>query len=254
MRGMRRDFSPFISQVFLERVSSILDELSETRSPFTSARLTLALGLIVNIEAAFANNMLTPLLAVVFGALFSLQARKTRSWFAVTCFALVFSSVVALPALAAGHLTERSILFVTRSTGAAAALTGVVAHLGWYGLLAAFEQLCLPRYFLMQIALTLRVIPAFTRDAARMLLAREARLLSRERRYSWSVLASVVGDMLLLGYRRSRALAMAIEARSFGAVSARARFHDGSARKHSPGTAAPVALALASTLAFVSGV
>uniref|UniRef100_A0A7C4BAW7 Energy-coupling factor transporter transmembrane protein EcfT n=1 Tax=Thermofilum pendens TaxID=2269 RepID=A0A7C4BAW7_THEPE len=252
MLGTRRGFSPSLSRAFLERVSSVLDELSEARSPSTSARLVLALGLIVNIEAAFAKGMLTPLLAVVFGAFLSLQVGKARSWLAATCLALAFSSVVALPAFAAEQLAERGILLVARSTGAAAAFTGVVAHLGWYGLLVALEQLRLPRSALMRVALTLRMIPTFTRDAARMLLAREARLFSRKRHYSWSVLASVVGDMLLLGYRRSRALAMAIEARSLGARSARARFRVLPSRKLSQSTIAPVALALASTLAFVS--
>lgn len=249
---MQGFFSP-LGQAFLERLSSILDELSEVRSPFTTAWLTLVLGLVVNAEAAFAGSFLTPLLAVFFGAFLSLRAGKTRSWLAVTSLALAFSSAVALPAFATGQHFERGLLFVARATGAAAAFTGVVACLGWYGLLAALEQLSLPRYALLQLALILRMIPAFARDTARMLLAREARLLSRRRRYSWSVLASVVGDTLLLGYRRSRALAMAIEARSFGARPARTHPRAGHTREHLLSAITPAALALASTLAFVSG-
>jgi len=235
-------------------MSSVLDELSELRSPPAPAWLVLLLGFLVNAEAAFAGGLLTPLIAALLGALLSLESGKARSWLAATCFTLVFSSVAALPALALGEPVEIAALFIARAAGAAAAFTGVVASLGWYNLLLAFEQLRLPGFTSLQLATTLRMIPIFARDAARMLAAREARLLSRGKSRTWPVLASVVGDMLLLGYRRSKSLAMAIEARSLGARAGSSRSSASSAQARTPAGAILVTLTLLTTLAFVAGV
>ena len=73
-----------------------------------------------------------------------------------------------------------------------------------------------PNGLIRELAIAVRFIPLFARKAARMLAAREARLLNPTPASARAVVGSVAGDLLLAGYRRGKALRLAVEARTLG--------------------------------------
>ncbi|MEM0458460.1 MAG: CbiQ family ECF transporter T component [Thermofilaceae archaeon] len=203
-----------LAPALLEQLGAILDELSSTGKPPADPWIVLLSGLLLNAVASFARSPLVPVLALAFGALLSSISRKLKAWLKTTLLVAAFTSVVAAPAALQGGLPE-ALLLLARASGAAGAFIGAVASLGWFWLLFGLSQLRLLNPLTWQLWLTIRMIPAFSRAAARMLAAREARVFVSSRKAALEAAGSTLGDLLLEGYRRARALSMAVAARAF---------------------------------------
>lgn len=203
-----------LTTAFLEKLSEILDELSSTGRPPADPGIVLLSGLTLNVAASFASGLLTPAMALVYGAILSTASGKLKAWLKTTSLLTAFTAVVAAPA-AVQDGSRGALLFLARASGAAGALIGTAASLGWYQLLLALHRLKLLNPLTWELWVTLRIIPVFARDAARMLAAREARLLARDRKSALRAVGSTLGDLVLEGYWRAKALSLALAARTF---------------------------------------
>ena len=104
-------------------------------------------------------------------------------------------------------------IFALRVSASSLALFSAASYLGWQGLVAALSSLRAPPLLTQSLALMLRYIPLLTRDAFRVLVAREARLVGSSFRLRWLSLSSVVGSLVARSIRRALLLGMAMEAR-----------------------------------------
>jgi len=213
-----------------ERILSGLFDAYESiaRGEREPAANPLAVLLAASATAAAAAFSASPLAAAAAllsaaaqAALLRVDARRVaKPLAAATALALAIS----LPLLAGaawgvgGALVKwagppRVAAFVLRVAASSLALLAAAAHLGWWGLVAALAGLRLPSFFTLSLALMLRYVPLLTREAARMVLAREARRLSSGLGPTWLLLSTVVGDLVARSVRRAAALGMAMEAR-----------------------------------------
>jgi energy-coupling factor transporter transmembrane protein EcfT len=73
-----------------------------------------------------------------------------------------------------------------------------------------------PKEIVRALSSTLVFIPILTKDACRMLAAREARIIKKNVSLSWKILSTVVGDLILRGFERAERIDRAVSARTFG--------------------------------------
>ncbi|MEM1515978.1 MAG: hypothetical protein QXD46_01125 [Thermofilum sp.] len=244
-------FSPSFSSIaaaYLKTLSRIFDKLCETAAPPAHPSAVLAAGLVLSVEASFSRGFGVPVAAAALGGALAAASGKLRSWLSTTLLVAAFSAVVAAPAAVSGSCVPAALL-VARAAGGAGAFTGAFAALGWFWALEGLRRLRLGNFVAWELWLTLRMIPLQARDIARMLAAREARLVAKGGVPARLVAASTVGDILVLSYRRARVLSMAIEARTLARSSAGTAASLGEKR----GAAALAAYTLLCTLLFFAG-
>lgn len=240
---------PSLAVAYLKALSRIFDKLCETTAPPTHPHAVLAAGLIICVEASFSKGFGVPVAALALGCALATASGKLKSWLSATLIVVAFSAAIAAPAALSGSY-EPAALLVARAAGGAGAFTGGFAALGWFWTLEGLRRLRLGGLIAWELWLTLRMIPLQARDIARMLAAREARLLSKTGRPARFIAASTVGDVLILSYRRARMLSMAIEARTIAKGSA-GTSASGGGRK---GAAALAGYTLLCTILFFAGV
>jgi len=106
--------------------------------------------------------------------------------------------------------------FISRVVASAAIFTSFVFAMGWERIVSGLEGLRMPRELVLLLRLGAIHIPLFLREASEILLAREARIMRKAGfRDLWTVLTTVVGDLLLRSYEHAWRLEKAIKARSF---------------------------------------
>jgi cobalt/nickel transport system permease protein len=147
---------------------------------------------------------------VAIGALAAWSRRGLREWLAVVGTSAFFAAIVSLPA-ALGLLPAKAdiALFVSRAVSSAAVFTGGLLYCGWSGFLAAFRRV-LPQPIYKMLELFPPSVYALGRTAIVVTAAREARTPHFDKR----AFAAAVGDILIYGIERGKALRMAYEARS----------------------------------------
>lgn len=210
-----------LADALLLSASSLFEELAPEREPLISPPIGFALAVAAAAAASFARGVTAGLLALAGGAALAAWGRRVKAWLGVVAAALLLSLVINAPLLAlsslGGSAAPEALLTVLRAASAASVFSGYAICLGWRGLIEGLRGLGAPEGLASSLGLLLKYIPVFLRDLARILAAREARVLRRSYRLSWSMLASVAGEILVRGYARAEALRMAMEARSFGA-------------------------------------
>ncbi|MFP3266602.1 MAG: cobalt transporter [Thermoproteus sp.] len=162
------------------------------------------------ITAAFLPVWILAPAFVAIGALAAWGGRGLKEWLAVVGASAFFAAIVSLPA-ALGLLPAKAdlALFVSRAVSSAAVFTGGLLHCGWVCFLGAFRRV-LPRPIYRMLELFPPSVYALGRAAVVVAAAREARTPQFDRR----AFAAAIGDVLIYGIERGRALRMAYEARS----------------------------------------
>lgn len=198
---------------FLREAAEIVDAYTGGVGGVFNPLYTLVLGVASTALISFTD---TPLLhALGIAAAFTLTAAFSRRllWSLATA-TLIFAAavgMVAAPLIILGR--GEALCFVTRSVAASTFLLAVTLLLGWRGLVEALDGLGLHTLSL-NVALLLRYIPLFLREAARMLAAREARLIAGQR--GFGAVTSVAAELIVRSYHRAYMLTLAMEARSLG--------------------------------------
>jgi cobalt/nickel transport system permease protein len=162
------------------------------------------------VVAAFSPSLATAPLFITIGALAAWRGQGLREWLIVVGISTFFTCFVSLPA-ALGLLPAKTdlALFIARTTSSAAVLTGGLLYCGWGGFLAAFRCV-LPQPIYKMLELFPPSVYALGRDAIVVTAAKEARTPHFDK---WAF-AAAVGDILIYGIERGKALRMAYEARS----------------------------------------
>ena len=158
----------------------------------------------------------------------SLALRLPRSWIKPVLAVALWAGLVSAPlafielaptgafrlGLSAGGAYE-ALSLTLRAAAAASIFAASIQLLGWRNWLKGLEDLRVPRLLIKLTMLSLFYIPLFLREALRMLLAREARMVGRVGVWrSWRMVSTVVGDLLLRGRERAWRLERALMARS----------------------------------------
>lgn len=162
------------------------------------------------IAAAFSPNSTSAPAFVAAGALAAWRGRGLREWLIVVGASALFAGVVSLPA-ALGLLPAKAdpALFFARAVSSAAVFTGGLLYCGWGCFLKAYRRV-LPRPIYRMLELFPPSVYALGRTAVAVAAAREARTPQFDKR----AFAAAVGDIMIYGVERGRALRMAYEARS----------------------------------------
>lgn len=166
---------------------------------------------------------------------------KFYMWIKPVAFTFLITSIASLPMLFMFHdnflfdflffrvsFTGVLVFFeiVLRAVAAASIFTVILVHLGWRGIVYGLWRLRFPSSFIFLLAIFIKYVPVFLRDAVRMMAGREARTFSCGLRVAWRNFASVVGDLFLRAFYRSWRLQLAFKARGFNEAFLRDGFYD----------------------------
>lgn len=226
-----------LTYTFLESLARTIEALNVGVFPdFFNTTIATFSTLILTMATAFSRGFLTPTSVLLVSIVLASIARKHfKTWFKLLTATLAWAAMVAFPLLfiipgdaltefALGPLELRisksgvysAAEFVFRVVVSAAIFTSVTYLIGWRGVAAGLEGIHVPGEIVSLLNMVIVYVPLFLRDAFKMLSAREARLLKKPTvKDSWRILSTVVGDLILKGYRRAWSLGKAIEARSF---------------------------------------
>lgn len=106
--------------------------------------------------------------------------------------------------------------FILRVIASATIFSSFIFIMGWKRIIMGLETLHFPRELIILLKLSVVYIPLFLREASKMLLAREARIMRKmPLREIWKISATVVGDLLLRSHQHAWRIGKAIKARSF---------------------------------------
>jgi energy-coupling factor transporter transmembrane protein EcfT len=117
------------------------------------------------------------------------------------------------------------IIFIIRIVSASSIFTAFVLVIGWRGIIKGLEFFRIPRELILLLKLSVIHIPLTIREAAKMISARDARIMKDiGAKELWKTLASVVGELFLRCYERAWRVDKAIKARSMESSDIFSRF------------------------------
>lgn len=160
-----------------------------------------------------------------------------RTFFSRQAMVVIFSLVIVIPLLFTTPGTSifvipvgpwlilitfeglyRAAVFGTRIWVCAAALSLLTLSTRFPVLLHGMQRLRFPSLFISLTTLTYRYIFLFTDEAYRMGLAREARMVKKERiarLRTWRTISSMIGTLFIRAYERGEKVYQAMRARGF---------------------------------------
>jgi len=221
---------------FLEILAATVDSLNIGLNPTFNPTIVVVSALILTGTVAFSKGFTLPVLILVVSVVLILLTRSPiRTWCKIPLLISVWATMVSvpLPFITSGqvitHMSlgwikleftreglDMMVTFVSRVAAAGAIFTSFAFIMGWRGIVRGLEGLRIPRELGLLLNLSIIHIPLFLREAAKMLSARESRIVRKIRlKEVWGVLSTVVGDLLLRSYERTWTLEKAIRARTF---------------------------------------
>lgn len=222
---------------FLESLAETISTLNyEPNSNFFNPSVAILSALILTGIASFSFEPKLPLLILAVSVmLMILTHSRVYSWIKITLLITLWAVAVSIPLLfiTPGDLIisiplklvelkisreglNAMMVFTIRVVAAGAIFTAFIFILGWRKTMEGLRGLQIPRDVVFLLTLSIIYIPFLLREAAKILSAREARIVRRVKfREVWYVLASVIGDLLLKSYEHAWRLEKAIRARSF---------------------------------------
>ncbi|MEO3993134.1 MAG: energy-coupling factor transporter transmembrane component T [Desulfurococcaceae archaeon TW002] len=204
---------------FLEATSQTL-EIIDLRGYGEVSPVFIVMSLIIIILTSFTTNLYVAILTLITSAVI-LITHGSRNYLRRLSSALVyvflFSLLALLPFLIKGSVSLY-FLYVLRAMSAASFLLAMTIVLGWKGLSDFMRELRLPDIALL-LLVHIKIIVVLLRDTSKILLSREARLISDNSIGSLPTHITVIGDLILRSSERSRRALLAVEARTFGEAS-----------------------------------
>lgn len=218
-------------QSFLEHAAYTLQLMaySQPARVRLDPRVAIACFTSVSVAVALSEGLVPPLIALaalpLLIALLGASAQAVARVVGLTAgFATAVTAPMVLYSLAANGLSgaqlEPLVLrelapLVARSGAAAGYLALMVCALGPAGLVKGLAALGIPRSLALMLTILLSFIPVALRDVARLLSAREARMLAGGAGYrrAWTALSSTVGELLARELDRAWRVHLAMKAR-----------------------------------------
>jgi len=225
-----------LTQRFLEGLAETVEVLNrQPNQTFFNPVVAVFSVLILTGAAAFSLEAKLPLIILTVSIILMFLTRSSfYSWVRVVGFVVGWALVVSIPvmfitpgkALASLPLNfvelrvsweglNAMVAFVFRVVAAAAIFTTFALMLGWRGMMKGLEGLRVPREITFSLTLSIIHIPLFLRELAKMLSAREARIVKNMGvKQLWGTLATVIGDLLVKSHERMWRLEKAMRSRS----------------------------------------
>lgn len=226
-------------------MAETIDSLNtEARVPLNRPLVT-ASALILTSAVAFSHDFEFPLLILLLSiGIMILTNTPFRPWMRIITLTLAWVILVSipLPFITPGepvmsftfnsmvlNITEEGlhimIIFILRIVSASSIFTAFVLIIGWRGIIRGLEFFRIPRELTLLLKLSVIHIPLTIREAAKMISARDARIMKGIGvKKLWITLASVVGELFLRSYERAWRVDKAIKARSFESTDNFSRF------------------------------
>lgn len=211
--------SSAVVRKFLDSTSRIL-EATDLRGQEEVSPIFFIASLFIIALTSFTTSFLVVFFTLIASA--ALVATRTsrvhaREFFLVLVYVFLFSLIALLPFLVEG-LVSLYFFYVIRAISATSFLLVMTAISGWRGLSDFVRMLKLPDVVLV-LMMYVKIISVLLRDASKILLSREARLISNVGFKNLRTHASVIGDLLIRGSERGKRAFLAVEARTFDKVS-----------------------------------
>jgi len=129
----------------------------------------------------------------------------------------IIALVVSLPLLIMNPYHISTLKFITRVIASTIAFIVLLRIIGWRNILYGLRDLKVPSSLIWMIFCTIKFIPLFINEVLRMLLAREARIFSKQSLLrTWKVLSTIASEVVVKSYHRSWRFNLALEARIIG--------------------------------------
>ena len=220
-----------LTERFLEEVGEDLAFFNTGAGNTFNPIIFLVSTLALTVLASFNSKTLVSLLIILFSFTFIIVFNPSsfKLWLKVLLFTFTWTLLVSLPLIAsywvnqfqwfsAGeHLSSTAIKsFLMKPTTASAVFTSMLLAGGGGSFIMGLSAVKAPKEIVRALSSTLVFIPILTKDACRMLAAREARIIKKSVSLSWKILSTVAGDLILRSFERAERIDRAVSARTFG--------------------------------------
>lgn len=229
--GESEGFLKGLTKRFLNEVGEALAFFNTGTGNTFNPVIFLVSTLTLTVLASFNSKIPVSLLIILFSLIFVIvfNPSSLKLWLKVLLFTLTWTLLVSLPLIvshwvnqfqwfsAGGHLSSTELTsFLLKPTSASAVFTSMLLAGGGGSFIMGLNEVKAPKEIVRSLSSTLVFIPILTKDACRMLAAREARIVKESVSLSWKILSTVVGDLILRGFERAEKVDRAISARTFG--------------------------------------
>ncbi len=224
--------SSFLNK-FLDNISNILEYLNSFNKvsgldPFPLVLFSILFLVITSIS----NNIYIPLITLTYSILLLIILRPSyRIVWSIEAYVLLLALIPSLPLL----FTSKGYVETYRDLGPSISLNGIysftllfmrvaiaplpviiiIAYLNWYRYIIYLFKPRLLNRFKWILLITITAIPRITRYVTRLLLSRSARIFREDRKTTWYMLTTVMGDLFIRSSSYSVRLGYSIAARSF---------------------------------------
>ncbi|ABM80112.1 energy-coupling factor transporter transmembrane component T family protein [Hyperthermus butylicus] len=183
------------------------------------------LTLVVSVALISSSSSPAPAVAGIAGSLVPLayllsnDAERKRATLTPIVYVLASSMVISAPLIVMGRHGEAELL-ILRVVASTIVVVSVARLIGWRGLALGMRRLGVPGEFAESMHLVLYYVPLLAAETIRLISARKARSLRRQRlRKEWRLLSSTIGELVVRSMHRALVLSMAVEARSLARYS-----------------------------------
>lgn len=208
---------------FLYSSASFLSSFSKIREKWIlNPALIVSFSIFLSFLLAFTNIIYIQVPIILFSFILAYKIKATKYVLTVFLFTSLFviaSSIpyIALLIIGKGNLKVLSpfLNLYLRSISSSLSMTLGMEYLGWYGLTKGLNRLRIPKHVTYLFILFILVIPELLRYLAKLLLSREARIISYDKRLLLVFLSISVLDLLLYSSKKIWWLERAVKARTF---------------------------------------
>jgi cobalt/nickel transport system permease protein len=229
---LRNFLKKFQDIMFIEKIS-----MEEAFLQKIDPRIKLFAFTFLIITTIFSNSIISlfPLLIVLI--LFSFSSNISFKFFFLrTCiFIPIFAAIISLPLpfitpgsiLASFNLNGffiiitlngiiKAINFVFKIWICVATLTLLILTTSFSKIINALQSFKLPKLFILMIALTYRFIFLFIDEAYRMILAKEARTIKKQKKIEiMKNIGSIISNLFIRAYERGERVYLAMKSRGY---------------------------------------
>jgi len=222
-----------LSEKFLRKVADVLEVFSIDRIPKIDPAVMIFCGLLLTFFTSFSYSFLVYLLYISFSFVFMIVLRAdyrrllvlTISWFFFV-FAIFLpiifenpNTTIFLPFGITLTINKDNLMTALKSalrTSTAILTFGVfLSYLGWRNIAIGLKKLRMPNKLIFMFTFFLKFLPYHIRHLARLLFARESRIIVRGYRRYWFVLSTIIADLLINSTYLAQRFALGLQSRCF---------------------------------------
>ena len=205
-----------IVQGFIRELGSILETFfTWSRRQIFSPHVLVFFSFFATVYASFTSNFYSLYVIIATSIFFAILAEGQRVNL-LKCFLVIalFNVTVAFPKILLTGLNMDIDLFLLRTIASGFVFSSAVAYMGFQNFLSGLRRLGFPERYLRTLYLFAHNVVVLGRETLKILVARAARNIVPNRRFTWQVLASTVGSVLVKSGYRARMQYLALKARN----------------------------------------